>query len=257
MTEIPSWAAVAVSFLLVLVAVGIASWQRLGITREILVAAVRALVQLVAVGAVLAWLFAHAGLLGALAWLSVMALIAASESRRRGRGIPRAYAVALLGIGAGTAATLGVLVVGGVISTEPQVLIPIGGMVVSGAMQASSLALTSLKRSAVENRAAVEAALSLGLPARAAFARETRTAVRTALVPTVDQTRVVGLIALPGTMTGLIIAGVDPLQAIRYQIIVMYMLLAAWAISALVTAMAAERWMFDDAERLVRLPVAA
>ena len=77
--------------------------------------------------------------------------------------------------------------------------------------------------------------------------------MRTALVPTVDQTRVVGLISLPGTMTGLIIAGVDPLEAIRYQIIVMYMLLAAWAVSALVTARTAERWMFDDAERLVRV----
>ena len=133
-------------------------------------------------------------------------------------------------------------------------LIPIGGMVVSGAMQASSLTLTSLRRSAVENRSAIEAALSLGLPARQAFAREMRTAVRTALVPTVDSTRVVGLISLPGTMTGLIIAGVDPLQAIRYQIIVMYMLLAAWAVSALVTARAAQGSLFDDAQRLVPIP---
>jgi len=254
MTQIPSWAAVAVSALLVLVAVAIASWQRLGISREIVVAAVRALVQLVAIGAVLAWLFAHAGIAGALAWIFAMTFVAANESRRRGRGIPRAYSAALVGIVVGTASTLGVLVLGGVISTEPQVLIPIGGMVVSGAMQASSLTLTSLRRSAIENRSAIEAALSLGLPAPQAFAREMRTAVRTALVPTVDSTRVVGLISLPGTMTGLIIAGVDPLQAIRYQIIVMYMLLAAWAVSALVTARAAQGSLFDDAQRLVPIP---
>ena len=255
MTQIPSWAAVAVSGLLVLVAVAIASWQRLGISREIVVAAVRALVQLVAIGAVLAWLFAHAGVAGALAWVLAMTLVAANESRRRGAGIPHAYRAALIGIVVATASTLGVLVLGGVISTEPQVLIPIGGMVVSGSMQASSLTLTSLRRSAIDNRPAVEAALSLGLPAPQAFAREMRTAVRTALVPTVDSTRVVGLISLPGTMTGLIIAGVDPLQAIRYQIIVMYMLLAAWAVSALVTARMAQGAMFDDAQRLV--PVAA
>jgi len=255
MTTIPSWAAVAVSGLLVLVAVAIASWQRLGITREIVVAALRALVQLVAVGAVLAWLFAHAGLAGALAWVLAMTFVAANESRRRGSGIPRAYSSALVGILVGTASTLGVLVVGGVISTAPQVLIPIGGMVVSGSMQAASLTLSSLRRSAIENRPAVEAALSLGLPANQAFAREMRTAVRTALIPTVDSTRVVGLISLPGTMTGLIIAGVDPLQAIRFQIIVMYMLLAAWAVSALVTARAAQGAMFDDAQRLV--PIAA
>ena len=242
-TPIPSWAAVAVSGLLVLVAVAIASWQRLGISREIVVAAVRALVQLLAIGAVLAWLFAHAGVAGALAWVMAMTFVAANESRRRGAGLPHAFRSALLGIVVGTVATLGVLVAGGVISTEPQVLIPIGGMVVSGAMQAASLTLTSLKRSAVSNRGAVESALSLGLPAR------------TALVPTVDQTRVVGLISLPGTMTGLIIAGVDPLRAIRYQIIVMYMVLAAWAVSALVTARAAEGALFDDAQRLVPIPV--
>jgi putative ABC transport system permease protein len=253
-TQIPSWSAVALSALLVVVAIAIASWQRLGISRDIAVSAVRAFVQLVAVGAVLAWLFANAGLGGAVAWILVMTLIAAGESRRRGAGIPRAYRSALLGIGLGTTATLGVLVLFGIISTEPAVIIPIGGMVVSGAMQASSLTLTSLRRSAVDNRPAIEAALSLGLSRHAAFAREARTAVRTALVPTVDQTRVVGLIALPGTMTGLIIAGVEPLEAIRYQIIVMYMLLAAWAVSALVTARAAERSLFDDAERLVRVP---
>jgi putative ABC transport system permease protein len=255
MTQIPSWAAVAVSGLLVLVAVAIASWQRLGISREIVVAAVRALVQLIAIGAVLAWLFAHAGVAGALAWVLAMTLVAANESRRRGAGIPHAYRAALIGIVVATASTLGVLVVGGVISTEPQVLIPIGGMVVSGSMQAASLTLTSLRRSAIDNRPAVEAALSLGLAAPQAFAREMRTAVRTALVPTVDSTRVVGLISLPGTMTGLIIAGVDPLQAIRYQIIVMYMLLAAWAVSALVTARAAQGSMFDEAQRLVPIAV--
>jgi putative ABC transport system permease protein len=254
MTQVPSWTAVAASMLLVLVAVAIASWQRLGITRDVVVAAVRAFVQLVAVGAVLAWLFGHAGLGGALAWVVAMAVVAANESRRRGRGLPGAFRAALLGITAGTAATLGVLVLGGIISTQPQVLIPIGGMVVSGSMQAASLTLTSLHRSAVERRPAIEAALSLGLPATQAFAAEMRTAVRTALVPTIDSTRVVGLISLPGTMTGLIIAGVAPLEAIRYQIIVMYMLLAAWAVSALVTARAAQGAMFDDAQRLVAVP---
>jgi putative ABC transport system permease protein len=253
MTEIPSWGAVAVSGLLVVVAVAIASWQRLGISRDMLVASLRAFVQLLAVGAVLAWLFRNAGIAGALLWIAIMTVVAANESRTRGRGMPRAFVSSLLGIGLGTLLTLGVLVAGGVISTEPQVLVPIGGMVVSGAMQAASLTLSSLRRSAVDDRPAVEAALSLGLGPREAFARQLRSAVRTALVPAVDSTKIVGLISLPGTMTGLIITGVEPLEAIRYQIIVMYMLLAAWAVSSLVTARAAERWLFDDAERLVRV----
>ena len=69
-------------------------------------------------------------------------------------------------------------------------------------------------------------------------------------MPTIDTTKVVGLISLPGAMTGLIIAGVAPLDAIRYQIIVMYMLLGAWAIAALVAGRLVERVLFDDAQRL-------
>ena len=87
-TPIPSWWAVGVSVLLVVVAVAIAAWQRLGISREIVVAAARAFVQLVAVGAVLAWLFANAGVAGALLWIAGMTVVAANESRLRGRGLP-------------------------------------------------------------------------------------------------------------------------------------------------------------------------
>jgi putative ABC transport system permease protein len=81
--------------------------------------------------------------------------------------------------------------------------------------------------------------------------------LRTALIPAIDSTKVVGLISLPGAMTGLILAGVDPLTAIRYQIVVMYMLLAAAALAALTGARLAERALFDDAHRLRPLPAPA
>jgi putative ABC transport system permease protein len=77
--------------------------------------------------------------------------------------------------------------------------------------------------------------------------------VKTALLPAIDSTKVVGLIALPGAMTGLILAGVEPLVAIRYQIVVMYMLLAAAAVSAIVAARLTQKAMFDDADRLRRI----
>ncbi|MGS2644471.1 ABC transporter permease [Streptosporangium sp. G12] len=94
------------------------------------------------------------------------------------------------------------------------------------------------------------------LDAAAAFASHARTALRTAVMPAVDATKVVGLISLPGAMTGLILAGVDPLTAIRYQIVVMYMLLAAATLAALVSARLARTALFDDAHRLHDLPAA-
>ena len=129
-------------------------------------------------------------------------------------------------------------------------VVPVGGMVVSGAMTATNLTMRHMSSIAVQQRRDIEARLALGLTADDAIAPHLRGAVRTALLPAIDSTKVVGLIALPGAMTGLILAGVEPIVAIRYQIVVMYMLLAAAAVSAIVAARLARRALFDDADRL-------
>ncbi|GAB2685477.1 ABC transporter permease [Nocardia thraciensis] len=256
MTEglsVPDWPGVAVSLLLVGVAALIAYRQRLQLTGQLLIAAARAGVQLIAVGAVLLILFRHTGLPGALGWVVLMVIIAGQVAGRRGAGVPHAIRAATLGVAFGTVITLGALLLLGVISTEARVVVPVGGMIVSGAMQATGIALRRLHEDGRASRAAVEARLCLGLPAHQAFLPYRRSALRTALLPGIDATKVVGLISLPGAMTGLILAGVEPLTAIRYQIVVMYMLLAAAALAALATARIAERGLFDDAERLIPL----
>ncbi len=248
--EVPTWAGVAASVVLVLLAAGVTGWQRLGISREILWASLRAFVQLLAVGAVLSLLFAHAGLLGALAWLTVMVAVAGVEASSRASGLPRALPTATTGVAVGAATTLGVLLVLGVVAFQPRVVVPVGGMVISTCMQVAALVMRGLRNAARDLRPQVEARLSLGLTAEQAFEGYTREAVRTALTPTILATKVVGIISLPGAMTGLILAGVDPLTAIRYQIVVMYMLLAAGAVTALVTARMGSRSLFDEAQRL-------
>lgn len=247
---VPSWIGVGASVVLVGVAAAIAARQRLGVTRELLVAAARSAVQLVAVGAVLGLLFVHAGILGALGWVAAMVVVAGQVAARRGAGVPAAARCATVGVAVGAAATLGVLLVLRVVSAEARVIVPVGGMVVSGAMQASAVVLRRVREQAVDSRPQVEARLALGLPAEQAFAPHLRSALRTALIPNIDGTKVVGLISLPGAMTGLILAGVPPLTAIRYQVVVMWMLLAAAALSGLVTARLAQRALFDPAHRL-------
>jgi putative ABC transport system permease protein len=251
---VPSWWGVAASLVLVAIAAAVAYRQRLHLTRELIIAALRAGVQLVAVGALLVVIFAHAGLPGAFAWVIIMILIAGQVAGHRGAGLPRARPAATAGVAIGSVITLGTLLALGVISTEARVVVPVGGMIVSGSMQAAGVTLRRLREDARTARPAIEARLSLGLPANEAFLPHQRSALRTALLPAIDSTKVVGLISLPGAMTGLILAGVDPLTAIRYQIVVMCMLLAATALAALVTARLTERALFDHAHRLVPLP---
>jgi putative ABC transport system permease protein len=253
---VPTWAGVAASLALVALAIAVAARQRLHLAREITIAAARAGAQLTAVGAVLLLVFTHGGLAGAFGWLTLMVLIAGQVAARRARGLPRALPVATTAVAAGTAATVGTLLALGVISPQPRVVIPVGGMVVSGAMAAAAVTLTRLREEAAAARPAIEARLCLGQPAAQAFAPHLHAALRTALIPSIDATKTVGLISLPGAMTGLILAGVSPLTAIRYQIVVMYMLLAAAALAALTAARLAARALFDDAHRLRPLPAA-
>ena len=251
---VPTWAGVATSLALVALAMAIARRQRLHLAREITIAAARAGAQLTAVGAILLLVFTHAGPAGAAGWLTLMVLIAGQVAGRRGAGVPRARIAATVGVAVGTSATLVALLAGRIIATQPRVIVPVGGMIVSAAMLAAGIALRRLREDAHAARPAIEARLSLGQSAREAFLPHQRSALRTALIPAIDSTKVVGLISLPGAMTGLILAGVDPLTAIRYQIVVMYMLLAATALAALTCGRLAERALFDRTHRLVSLP---
>ena len=249
--SVPTWWGVVVSALLVVVCLAVVVREQLGLGREVVIAAVRAGVQLIAVGAVLGVLFRHAGLPGSFLWVVGMVTVGGAVASRRGAGLPRVRWVAGVAIAVGVTCTLGLLVVARVINAEPRVVVPVGGMVVSAATRGTSVVLLRIQEETVAFRRTIEARLALGLPGAAAFAPHLRTALRTALVTDIDAVKTVGLISLPGAMTGLLLAGVDPLTAIRYQVVVMYMLLGAVAISAVVAARLATRELFDDAERLV------
>jgi len=250
--NIPTWLGVAASATLVIIAILISWRERLGLEREVAVAALRALVQLAIVGALLLIVFDRGGLPAAFGWLAIMVVIAGFVAGGRARSIPQARSHAWWGIGVAVTLTMGLLLALGTIDAVPRVVIPVGGMVVSTAMVTAGLGLQRTADVVDDQRARIEARLALGLSPREAFLEPYRTAMRTALVPSVDTTKVVGLISLPGAMTGLILAGVDPWDAIRYQIVVMYMLLGAAFMAAVISARLAQRSLFDDAERLVR-----
>ena len=134
--QVPDWLGVAASALLVLLAVGVSVWAGLGLARDLVWAALRAFVQLLAVGAVLTVLFTRTGLLGALAWVTGMVIIAGFVAAGRTRQLPRGRTIAWVSVGTGAAVTLGLLLLLGVVEPVPAVVVPVGGMVVSGAMTA-------------------------------------------------------------------------------------------------------------------------
>jgi putative ABC transport system permease protein len=249
----PSWPGLIASAALVAVSAGLVMRVGAGLTRRFAFAMAMAAIQLLAVGYLLRIVFAHGGLSGTLAWLVAMMLAAGQVAGHRGAGVPHARLIGTTAIIASGSLTIAVVVGTGGLDSSPHVLLPVGGMIVSAAMVGTSLILMRLQQEAQSSRARIEARLALGLSSREAFAPHLRSALRTALTPQLDSTTTVGLISLPGAMTGLIIAGVSPVLAIRYQILVMYTVLGTAATAAVLAAMLAQRSMFDDAHRLRRL----
>ncbi|MEY2568735.1 MAG: UDP-glucose/iron transport system permease protein [Actinomycetota bacterium] len=246
-----SFSDVALAVLLVVVAVAVSRVRGLGTEADLTIATVRSFVQLVAVGYVLDFVFGGHGALTFLV-LAVMLTTATLTSGSRGRGVPGARWVAAASVAAAAVLTLGVLALLRIVPTSARAIVPLGSMIISAAMNTTSLVMTRLRDDLAGNRREVEARLSLGQTSHEAALPWHRAALRQGMLPSIDQTKVVGLVALPGAMTGMILAGASPLAAVRLQLVVMYMLLGGSAFAALVAGELTVRRLFTPAHQLIR-----
>jgi putative ABC transport system permease protein len=140
----------------------------------------------------------------------------------------------------------------GIYELEGRTIVPLAGVVVGNSLSATVLVSRRLLDAADDHRDLIEARLALGLSASEAFAPDLRESLRTALVPQIETTKAVGIIALPGAMVGLILAGVDPEQAVRVQLSVMYLVLGSVATTTAVMGLGISRRLFTSAQQLVR-----
>ncbi len=248
---------VATAVVMVAVAVGLSFWQGLDLERDILIASLRAFVQLMAIGYVIDFIFGTRSLALVLLMIAAMVVFAAITSGRRLRGLPHNYWIAGAAIGLASALTLVLMVVLGIISTEARYLIPIGGMVVGNSMNVASVTGVRLLEDSTSQRAVIEAALALGAAPRQAAHPVLRRAVRLAMIPVIDNTRTMGIVFLPGAMTGMIIAGANPLDAVRLQVVIMYMLLTAVAVTASLIGLGVVGRLFTEHQQLRRIERAA
>ncbi|MGE5507450.1 MAG: ABC transporter permease [Chitinophagales bacterium] len=235
-----------------LVAVGVAISRRegLGLEKDILWGAVRAAVQLTLIGFVLRYVFGVRNWLLTTTMVALMIGVAGQTAAKRGKAIPGALPLATGAIAAGAAVTLGLMVGLHIISYRPDQVIPISGMIVGNAMVATALLLNRLKDDVEAHRAEIQAALALGATARQAVDQMLRRSIRTGMVPAIDSMKTVGLVQLPGMMTGLILAGTSPVQAVRYQILVQFMLTCTVAVTCTAAGYLAYRRLFTAAHQL-------
>jgi putative ABC transport system permease protein len=243
---------VLLALVLVALAIVLSRAQRLGLESELVVSVLRAIIQLGALTAVIHVVFDHLGLAGV--FLVVMLAAAAYTSGRRLRGVSGALWLAAMTIGASALVAMSILFGTGVFPLEPQYLIPIGGMLIGNSMTAVSLAGARLRDEITDKRLEIESRLALGVPARVALRPYARRAAAASLIPTIDSTKNVGLIFLPGAFVGMMLAGASPTEAAEVQLVVLFMLLGAVSVAGMLITVLVARAYTASGERIVVPP---
>ncbi|HEX6753292.1 MAG TPA: iron export ABC transporter permease subunit FetB [Solirubrobacterales bacterium] len=241
---------VVATLALVALAAAVSFWRKADLERDIGIATLRSFVQLTAIGYVIALIFEADTLWLVLALLAVMVVFGALTARSRAQKVPGAFWPLLIALAAAGATTLGLVVVLGVFEATARYLVPVGGMVIGNAMTASAVALNRLGDEMADSRDRIEATLALGATATEAAAPSVRRALRSGMIALVDSTKTTGLIFFPGTMVGMLLAGADPTDAVRLQLILLYSLLGSVAIAGLVATTLAYRNFFTPAHQL-------
>ncbi|MBW4497166.1 MAG: iron export ABC transporter permease subunit FetB [Oscillatoria princeps RMCB-10] len=237
-------------------ATGLSAWQRLGLEGQLILAAGRTVVQLVVVGYFLDAVFALRNPWVVLAVFAVMLTVAAIVARNRiSKKIPLVLPVVWGSIFAGAALTLlytNMLIVQPAPWYEPQYLIPLAGIVTGNAMNGAAIAGERLASTINASQQEIETHLSLGATPQQAVAQYRKDAIKAGMIPTLNQMMVVGVVTLPGTITGQMLSGVSPSDAAAYQMLIMFMLAFTSLISTALVTGGLCRQFFNQAAQLQR-----
>jgi len=239
---------------LMAIAIGLSAWERLGLEWSLAIAAARTVLQLLIVGYLLAFIFALDNPGAVLAVLAVMLTIAAVVARNRiSKKIPQLLPLVWVSMLASTALTLSYtnfLVIQPQSWYEPQYLIPLAGIVLGNAMNGAAIAGERLVSIVNASKLEIETHLSLGATPQQAVAQYRKESIRAGLIPNLNQMMVVGIVVLPGIITGQLLSGVNPLDAASYQILIMFMLAFANLVTALLVTQGLCLQFFNSAAQL-------
>ncbi|BES70584.1 iron export ABC transporter permease subunit FetB [Marinobacter nanhaiticus D15-8W] len=251
-----AWWKLALASGLVLLLAAFTYFGHLGMTRSLLVAALRTVIQLALIGLVLEALFANAGVLWVILLAIVMLLVAGREvMARQNRRLTGAWA---FGLGTGamfvSSFTVTIFLLTVIIGPNPwyapQYAIPLLGMILGNAMTGIALSLDRLTEAVWRQQSVIESRLMLGQTWREAVGDIRRDAMRSGLIPSINAMAAAGIVSLPGMMTGQILAGSPPGVAVKYQILVMFAINVGAGFGSVIAVNLGSRRLFDERERL-------
>lgn len=236
---------------LVFVSLFFSYFQKLKLEKETIIGVFRAVIQLTLVGYVLNYIFGLKSPIFTTLLLLFMTFNAAQNAAQRGKNIENGLLISFVSIATGTIITLCILVFAGAIKYEPYQIIPVGGMIISNAMVALGLCYKQISLDFKNKREEVETKLSLGADILPSSIEIIKDAIKTGMIPTIDSTKTLGIVSLPGMMTGLILAGTSPIEAIKFQIMVTFMLLSTTSIASFIACYLSYHKFFNSRKQLI------
>ncbi|MFQ5453928.1 MAG: iron export ABC transporter permease subunit FetB [Candidatus Zixiibacteriota bacterium] len=248
--NLPGISEVILSLIMVFLAISISRYWRIPVVKDMALGSVRAFLQLIAVGYALELIFDLESAWLVLLALIIMIIVGAQAASSRVASLKGAFSITIVSMSVGSLLTIGIMLIFQIISFEARYIIPLGGMIISNSMNASALTIERLSSDIRNNHLAIETSLSLGKSWRQASQKFIRVAATAGMIAILNFMKTVGIVALPGAMTGMILAGSEPLDAVLIQIIVAYMLLCAVAVTSIVTVELTVRKFFSRHHQL-------
>jgi putative ABC transport system permease protein len=244
-----SWVQLALASTLILACALLSLLLRLGLARRLIVAAVRMVLQLILIGLVLRWIFSLKQWYAVVCLILVMSIVGGVAAvQQTNRNFPGIWLNGTVSVIASSWLMLFLalaVIVGAHPWYAPQYAIPFAGMILGNTLNGVALTLDRFAEELVLNRDRIEGLLALGATRREAAILPMRKAFETGMLPTINMMLVAGIVYLPGTMTGQLLAGVDPVSAVRYQIVIMFVLVAGTALGTVSVILVSYRRLFN------------
>ncbi|MEK8199833.1 ABC transporter permease [Lysinibacillus sp. FSL M8-0134] len=248
-----TYTALLLSLIFVCIPLLLSKTLKLGLERDTLIATFRSIVQLLAVGYILKFIFEANSYIYIFLMVALMIIVATLNARKKGagiKGITWKIALTLVMI---EIVTQGVLLGFKIVPATAQYIIPISGMLIGNSMVLSILFLNRFTSEITSHKDQMELILSLGGSPKQAIHRQLINAIKASMIPTIESQKTIGLVQLPGMMSGQIIGGADPIQAVQFQLLIIFALLTTATLSSIMIGFLSYPALFNERMQLLEM----
>lgn len=248
-----TYTSLSLTLIFVLIPLLLSKTLKLGLEKDTLIATIRSIIQLLAVGYILKFVFDAQSYIYIFLMVALMIIVATLNARKKGKGIKGITWKIALTLIVVEFVTQGVLLGFDIVPATAQYIIPISGMMIGNSMVLSVLFLNRFTSEIASHQNEIELILSLGGTPKQAIHRQLMNAIKSSMIPTIESQKTIGLVQLPGMMSGQIIGGADPIQAVQFQLLIIFALLTAATLSSIMIGFLSYPALFNERMQILEV----